>query len=77
MFESCQADFAASCLLYLYLTVNVLIILALAVFGGRERGRRRVWDPARWQEEKTTEIEDWRGDGDELAFRNFDASLVR
>lgn len=51
--------------------MNVLIILAPAVFGGRERGRRHVWDPARWKEEQTTEIEDWRGNGDKLSFRNF------
>lgn len=69
--EPCQADSAGCCLLYLHLSVNVLIILALAVFGGRERGRRHVWDPVRWQEEKTTEIEDWRGNGDKLSFRNF------
>lgn len=54
----------------MHLSVNVLIVLALAGFGGRERGRRRVWDPARWQEGKTTEIEDWRGNGDELSFRD-------
>lgn len=37
---------------YLHLSVNLLVILAPAVCGGRKGSRRCAWNPASWQEEK-------------------------